>query len=67
VQHPYAREFYEAETLRDGWTIRQLNRQIASQFYEHTAYPTQVCYRKANSGGFIQRVSAFIDNLKKLA
>lgn len=32
-----AREFYQAEALRGGWTIRQLNRQIESQFYERTA------------------------------
>ena len=28
------REFYEAEALRGGWTIRQLDRQIDSQFYQ---------------------------------
>jgi len=33
---PLAREFYEAETVRDGWTVRQLERQIDSQFYERT-------------------------------
>jgi len=27
------REFYEAEALRGGWSVRQLNRQISSQFY----------------------------------
>jgi len=27
------REFYEAEALRGGWTVRQLDRQISSQFY----------------------------------
>ncbi len=32
-----ARSFYEAEALRDGWTGRQLERQIGSQFYERTA------------------------------
>jgi predicted nuclease of restriction endonuclease-like (RecB) superfamily len=32
-----ARHFYEAEALRGGWTVRQLDRQIASQFYERTA------------------------------
>jgi predicted nuclease of restriction endonuclease-like (RecB) superfamily len=31
-----AREFYEAEALRGGWTVRQLDRQIGSQFYERT-------------------------------
>ncbi len=33
----YAREFYETEALRGGWSVRQLNRQIGSQFYERTA------------------------------
>ncbi len=32
-----AREFYETEALRGGWSVRQLDRQIASQFYERTA------------------------------
>jgi len=31
-----AREFYEAEILRIGWSVRQLDRQISSQFYERT-------------------------------
>ena len=30
------REFYEAEALRGGWTVRQLDRQISSQFYTRT-------------------------------
>jgi len=34
VRNLNGREFYEAEALRGGWTIRQLNRQIESQFYE---------------------------------
>jgi len=29
-----ARSFYETETLRGGWSVRQLDRQIGSQFYE---------------------------------
>ncbi len=32
-----AREFYQTEALRGGWSVRQLDRQIASQFYERTA------------------------------
>ena len=32
-----AREFYETEALRGGWSVRQLDRQISSQFYERTA------------------------------
>lgn len=33
----HARVFYETEALRGGWTVRQLRRQIDSQFYERTA------------------------------
>ena len=34
---PEALAFYHAEALRGGWSVRQLDRQIASQFYERTA------------------------------
>jgi predicted nuclease of restriction endonuclease-like (RecB) superfamily len=37
VKNELARKFYEAETLRGGWSVRQLDRQINSQFYERTA------------------------------
>lgn len=37
VKNIRAREFYEAEALRGGWSVRQLDRQINSQFYERTA------------------------------
>ncbi len=37
VKNINAREFYETEALRGGWSIRQLDRQISSQFYERTA------------------------------
>lgn len=37
VRNRNAREFYETEVLRGGWTVRQLSRQINSQFYERTA------------------------------
>jgi predicted nuclease of restriction endonuclease-like (RecB) superfamily len=37
VKNENARRFYEAEALRGGWAMRQLNRQINSQFYERTA------------------------------
>ncbi len=32
-----ARAFYETEALRGGWSVRQLARQMSSQFYERTA------------------------------
>lgn len=31
-----AREFYEGEALRSGWSVRQLKRQIDSQFFERS-------------------------------
>lgn len=37
IKNPHAREFYEAEALRGGWTVRQLDRQIGTLFYERTA------------------------------
>ena len=37
VKNPEARAFYESEALRAGWSVRQLDRQIGSQFYERIA------------------------------
>ncbi|MDF1590666.1 MAG: PDDEXK nuclease domain-containing protein [Desulfobacterales bacterium] len=37
VKNENARGFYETEALRGGWSVRQLDRQINSQFYERTA------------------------------
>ena len=37
VRNESARDFYETEALRGGWSVRQLDRQIGSQFYERTA------------------------------
>lgn len=37
VKNESARSFYETEALRAGWSVRQLDRQIQSQFYERTA------------------------------
>jgi predicted nuclease of restriction endonuclease-like (RecB) superfamily len=34
---PEGRAFYEAEAIRGGWTVRQLDRQINAMFYERTA------------------------------
>lgn len=40
VRNPQARAFYQTEALRCGWSVRQLDRQINSQFYERTALST---------------------------
>ena len=37
IKNTDARRFYETEALRSGWTVRQLDRQIGSQFYERIA------------------------------
>ncbi len=37
VRNEHARHFYETEALSGGWSVRQLDRQIDSQFYERTA------------------------------
>ena len=36
VEDPEARELYATEALRGGWSYRQLDRQIATLFYERT-------------------------------
>jgi predicted nuclease of restriction endonuclease-like (RecB) superfamily len=37
ARSPEALAFYHTEALRGGWSVRQLQRQIDSQFYERTA------------------------------
>ena len=37
VKNEKARQFYESEALRCGWSVRQLDRQVHSQFYERLA------------------------------
>lgn len=36
IQDEKARRFYEEEALRGGWSVRQLDRQVGSKFYERT-------------------------------
>jgi predicted nuclease of restriction endonuclease-like (RecB) superfamily len=36
VEKAQARRFYETEALRGGWSVRQLDRQISTLFYERT-------------------------------
>lgn len=37
VRNPEAREFYSRGAMAGGWSVRQLDRQIGSQFYERSA------------------------------
>ena len=50
VSNEHARRFYEAEALRCGWTVRQLNRQINSMYYERTALSKDKAAMLATSG-----------------
>jgi len=36
IEKPEARKFYEEEALRGDWSVRQLDRQVGSLFYERT-------------------------------
>jgi predicted nuclease of restriction endonuclease-like (RecB) superfamily len=38
VDKPQARAFYESEAIRGGWSVRQLDRQISTQFFERTVH-----------------------------
>lgn len=38
VEKPHARVFYEAEAVRGGWSVRQLDRQISTQLFERTSH-----------------------------
>jgi predicted nuclease of restriction endonuclease-like (RecB) superfamily len=38
VANPEARAFYEIEAIRGGWSVRQLDRQIGTQFYERALH-----------------------------
>jgi predicted nuclease of restriction endonuclease-like (RecB) superfamily len=41
VEKPHARVFYESEAIRGGWSVRQLDRQISTQFFERTSHSKQ--------------------------
>ena len=60
VENEAARRFYEAEALRGGWNVRQLKRQIGTQFYERTALSRDkaAMLRKGSGAGVGDAVSA---------
>ena len=53
VKSDHARRFYETEALRSGWTVRQLDRQINSMYYERTALSKDKAAMLARSGDTI--------------
>lgn len=50
VQELPARRFYEEETLRSGWSVRQLDRQIAAQFYQRSKAARRALVAKGQAG-----------------
>jgi len=38
VEKPHARAFYEEQAIRGGWSVRQLDRQISTQFFERASH-----------------------------
>ena len=38
VENPKARAFYEEQAIHGGWTVRQLDRQISTQFFERALH-----------------------------
>lgn len=66
VRNEAAWEFYEAEAIAGGWTIRQLRRQIDSEFYERTAlsYDKEAMLlrgRQQEAGDIVSPAEAFKD------
>jgi hypothetical protein len=49
VTNPEARVYYEREALQGGWSVRQLDRQIATLAYQRTRRARTVPSRKATS------------------
>jgi len=40
IEDPLKRAFYEQETIRGCWTVRELDRQVSSQYYAASGRPT---------------------------
>ena len=51
IEDAKARAFYEAEALRGGWSVRQLDRQISTLFYERTALSRDKAALKRHGNG----------------
>jgi predicted nuclease of restriction endonuclease-like (RecB) superfamily len=51
IEDPKARAFYEAEALRGGWSVRQLDRQISTLFYERTALSRDKAAMRRSANG----------------
>jgi predicted nuclease of restriction endonuclease-like (RecB) superfamily len=65
VDRPEARAFYEAEALRGGWTVRQLDRQISTLFFERTlASRDKAAMLRKGAEPWADEVSSAADEIK---
>ena len=65
VENRAAREFYETEALREGWSVRQLDRQISTLFYQRLANSRDkaAMLNKEAPGGKLTAIEAIKDPL----
>ena len=63
VENLNAREFYQTEALREGWSVRQLDRQISTLFYERLAHSKDkaAMLGKEAPGGKLTAIEAIKD------
>ena len=66
VKNEYAHQFYETEALRGGWLVRQLDRQINSQFYERTALSNNKAAMLARGQKALPKEKLIAEELKKM-
>ena len=64
IDNPEERRFYELEAADNGWSVRELERQIASSLYERLALSRdkEEVRRLANEGQVVEKASDLIKN-----
>ena len=64
IDNPEERRFYEVEAAGNGWSVRELERQIASSLYERLALSRdkEEVRRLASEGQVIEKASDLIKN-----
>jgi predicted nuclease of restriction endonuclease-like (RecB) superfamily len=64
VENPQARSFYEIEAHKQNWSVRQLQRQVASCLYERLALSRDKdeVMRLANEGQIIEKPTDLLKN-----
>lgn len=59
-----ARRFYEQESLRGGWSLRQLDRQIGTAFYERSSSARRVLPKSGRSLARLRATARIEDELR---